>query len=136
MSATSTTIDDTTAVREVPRRMIAAWAKNDGEAFASIFTEDATMILPGDIYVTGRESIRAFMDAAYSGPYKGTRVFGEPLSAKFLGPEAAVLTTKGGVLTGEETEVSPERAIRATWVLAKQDGQWLVTAYQNTPIGA
>ncbi|RCG31203.1 SgcJ/EcaC family oxidoreductase [Sphaerisporangium album] len=136
MSATSTTVDDTTAVREVPRRMIAAWAKNDGEAFASIFTEDATMILPGDIYVTGRESIRAFMDAAYSGPYKGTRVFGEPLSAKFLGPEAAVLTTKGGVLTGEETEVSPERAIRATWVLAKQDGQWLVTAYQNTPIGA
>ncbi|MEU9891645.1 SgcJ/EcaC family oxidoreductase [Sphaerisporangium sp. NPDC051011] len=136
MSATSTTIDDTTAVREVPRRMVAAWAKNDGEAFASIFTEDATMILPGDIYVTGRESIRAFMDAAYSGPYKGTRVFGEPLSAKFLGPEAAVLTTKGGVLTGEETEVSPERAIRATWVLAKQDGQWLVTAYQNTPIGA
>ncbi|MGN9846982.1 SgcJ/EcaC family oxidoreductase [Nonomuraea sp. H19] len=136
MSATSTTIDDTTAVREVPRRIIAAWAKNDGDAFADVFTEDATMILPGGIYVTGREDIRAFMGAAYSGPYKGTRVFGEPVSAKFLGPEAAVLVTKGGVLTGQETEVAPERAVRATWVLAKQDGQWLITAYQNTPIGA
>jgi uncharacterized protein (TIGR02246 family) len=136
MSATSTTIDDTTAVREVPQRIIAAWAENDGDAFADVFTEDATMILPGGIYVTGREGIRAFMSAAYSGPYKGTRVFGEPVSAKFLGTEAAVLVTKGGVLTGKETEVAPERAVRATWVLAKQDGQWLITAYQNTPIGA
>lgn len=136
MSATSTTIDDTTAVREVPQRIIAAWAQNDGDAFADVFTEDATMILPGGIYVTGREGIRAFMSAAYSGPYKGTRVFGEPVSAKFLGTEAAVLVTKGGVLTGKETEVAPERAVRATWVLAKQDGRWLITAYQNTPIGA
>lgn len=136
MSATSTTIDDTTAVREVPQRIVAAWANNDGDAFASVFTEDATMILPGGIFVAGRDGIRTFMGAAYSGPYKGTRVFGEPVSAKFLGPEAAVLVTKGGVLTGQESEVAPERAVRATWVLAKQDGQWLITAYQNTPIGA
>ncbi|WP_049563149.1 SgcJ/EcaC family oxidoreductase [Nonomuraea sp. SBT364] len=133
MSATSTTIDDTTAVREVPRRIIAAWAANDGDAFAGAFTEDATMILPGDVFVTSRDGIRAYMSAAYAGPLKGTRVFGEPVSAKFLGPEAAVLVTKGGVLAGGETEVAPERAVRATWVLAKQDGQWLITAYQNTP---
>ncbi|MEU4579666.1 SgcJ/EcaC family oxidoreductase [Nonomuraea sp. NPDC023979] len=136
MSVTTITADDTTAVREVPRRIIAAWAANDGDAFAGVFTEDATMILPGDVYVAGREGIRAYMSAAYAGPLKGTRVFGEPVSAKFLGPDAAVLVTKGGVLAGGESEVAPERAVRATWVLAKQDGQWLITAYQNTPVGA
>ncbi|GII02081.1 SgcJ/EcaC family oxidoreductase [Planobispora takensis] len=136
MSPAPTTIDETTAIRQVPQRIIAAWAANDGDAFAEVFTEDATLILPGDIYVAGREGIRAFMGFAYSGPLKGTRVAGEPLSARFVTEDVAVLVTRGGVLHGEETEVAPERAIRATWVLAKQDGQWLITAYQNTPIGA
>ncbi|WP_043617745.1 SgcJ/EcaC family oxidoreductase [Nonomuraea candida] len=135
MSAT-TTIDDATAIREVPARIMSAWAQNDGDAFADVFTEDATMILPGGIYATGRNNIASFMGAAFAGPYKGSRVFGEPISAKILGPEAAVLVTKGGVLVGEETEVAPERAVRATWVLAKQEGRWYITAYQNTPIGA
>ncbi|MBG0829127.1 SgcJ/EcaC family oxidoreductase [Planomonospora sp. ID67723] len=136
MSPTPTATDDTTAIGGVPQRIIAAWARNDGDAFAEVFTEDATMILPGDIFVTGRENIRTFMGMAYAGPYKGTRVTGAPVSVKLLGPDAAVLVTRGGVLTGDETEVAPERAVRATWVLAKQDGQWLITAYQNTPAAA
>ncbi|MCG5216044.1 SgcJ/EcaC family oxidoreductase [Streptosporangium sp. KLBMP 9127] len=136
MSTSSTITDDTTAIREVPQRIIAAWAKNDGDAFAKAFTEDAIMILPDGVFATSREGIRAFMGMAYSGPLKGTRVAGKPVSAKFLGAEAAVLVTQGGVLTGDETEVSPERAVRATWVLAKQDGEWLITSYQNTPVGS
>ncbi|MEZ0077525.1 SgcJ/EcaC family oxidoreductase [Planotetraspora sp. GP83] len=136
MSSSSTITDDVTAVREVPRRIVAAWAKNDAEAFAEVFTEDATMILPDDIFVSGRQGIREFMTKAYSGPYKGTRVTGDPISAKFIGKDAAVLVTRGGVLAPGDAEVAPERAVRATWVLAKQDGQWLITAYQNTLIGA
>ncbi|WP_169979417.1 MULTISPECIES: SgcJ/EcaC family oxidoreductase [unclassified Microbispora] len=136
MSATSTINDEIAALREVPGRIVAAWAGNDADAFAAACTEDATMILPGDVFVSGREAIREFFKAAYAGPYKGTRVTGEPISVKFIGADAAVLVTRGGVLAPGETEVAPERAIRATWVLAKQDGTWLITAYQNTPIGA
>ncbi|MFC0863866.1 SgcJ/EcaC family oxidoreductase [Sphaerimonospora cavernae] len=135
-NATATITDEVTAVREVPGRVVAAWAGNDADAFAQVFTGDATMILPGDVFVSGRQGIRAFMAAAYSGPYKGTRVAGDPVSAKFLGEDAAVLVTRGGILLPGETEVAPERAVRATWVLARQDGQWLITAYQNTPIGS
>jgi uncharacterized protein (TIGR02246 family) len=135
MSPATTAIDETAAISEVPRRIIAAWAANDADAFAEVFAEDATMILPG-AFSTGREEIRAYMGAAYSGPYKGTRVTGRPVSAKVLGPATAVLVTQGGVLTGEESEPAAEQAIRATWVLAKIDGQWLITAYQNTPVGA
>ncbi|MCF6469974.1 SgcJ/EcaC family oxidoreductase [Nonomuraea sp. MG754425] len=133
--STTTATDDLTAIGEVPQRIIAAWAGNDADAFAEVFTEDATMVLPGN-FAAGREAIRAFMTQAYAGPYRGTRVAGTPISARILGPDFAVLVTKGGVLVPGESEVAPERAVRATWVLAKQDGQWLLTAYQNTPIGA
>lgn len=121
------------ALAAVPERIVAAWAKNDAEAFSKVFAKDATMILP-EVFVEGREKIRDFMAAGYAGQYRGTRVTGKPLAAKVIGTGAAVVVTQGGVLAPGESEVAPERAIRATWTLTKQNGEWLIAAYQNTPI--
>lgn len=129
------TKQDQAAVAAVTERIVAAWAAHDADAFAQAFTEDGTMILPGQ-FKKGREEIREFMAQAYAGPYRGTRVTGTPIDLKFLGPAAALLITRGGVLAAGETEVSDEQAIRATWTVVKQDGQWLLTAYQNSPAGA
>lgn len=125
---------DTDALREVPQRIVKAWADNDADAFAEVFTEDATLILPGDVFIVGKEDIRSFMAAGYAGPYRDTRVHGVPVSVKLLGSQSAVLVTEGGVLAPGDETVAPERAIRATWVLVERDGQWLITSYQNTPV--
>lgn len=123
---------DQAAVWSIPQRVVAAWAKHDADAFASVFTEDGTMILPG-LYKTGREEIRAYMAEAFAGVYKGTQVTGQPVYIKFIGPEAVLLVTVGGVLEHGETKLSDRAAIRATWLVVKQGGQWLLTAYQNSP---
>jgi len=127
---------DDAAVHDVPQRIVAAWADNDAAAFAAVFTEDASLILPGNVYLTSREEIRAFMTEAFAGPYKGTRVFGTPLALKYLGDHVALVLTQGGVLAPDESEVPAERAIRASWLLSRQGPQWLIAAYQNTPIPA
>ncbi|GII76270.1 hypothetical protein Sru01_12520 [Sphaerisporangium rufum] len=126
---------DRAAVAGVPGRIVAAWARQDAKAFAEVFTPDGTMILPG-IYRKGAADIEGFMAAAFAGPYQGTRVTGTPIDLRFLGQDAALVITEGGVLAPGETEVAAERAIRATWVVTRHEGEWKLAGYQNSPRGA
>jgi uncharacterized protein (TIGR02246 family) len=131
-AVTMPTAADHAAVAALTQRVIAAWAYGDGDAFAEVFVEDGTMILPG-LFKKGREEIRAYLKEAYEGPYKNTQVTGRPLDLRFFGPDSGILITQGGVLAPGETEVSDAQAIRATWTVVKRDGQWRLAAYQNSP---
>jgi uncharacterized protein (TIGR02246 family) len=119
-------------IAAVPGRLVSAWAAHDAEAFSQLFTQDGTLILPG-VYKKGRDEIRQFMAAAYAGPYKGTSVTGSPLDVKPLGTDAVALLTVGGVLAPGEKEVSTKQAIRAAWILVRDEGTWRLAVYQNCP---
>jgi uncharacterized protein (TIGR02246 family) len=131
VDSTTVTVDE---IQVVPSRIVAAWAAKDAEAFAAAFTEDGSMILPGGIYLTGRQPIRDYMAQAFAGPYQGTQVTGNPMGYKPLADDVVLLLTEGGVLPEGATEVPADNAIRASWLLKRVDGEWLLTAYQNTPI--
>jgi uncharacterized protein (TIGR02246 family) len=127
-----TSAGDQAAVAALTQRVIAAWAYADADSFADTFTEDGTMTLPG-AYKKGREEIRAYLKEAYANQYKDTQVTGKPVDLRFLSPDVALLLTQGGVLAAGETEVSDDQAIRAAWTCVRQDGDWYLAAYQNSP---
>jgi uncharacterized protein (TIGR02246 family) len=124
--------NEDTAVRGVVDRIGKVWEAHDPDGFADAYTQDASLILSGDRYLKGREVIRAIITQQFKSAHKGTTLLQNVVDVRFLGPESAVLITEGGVLSPGETLPSAEREIRATWVLSKQAGDWLIAAYQNT----
>jgi uncharacterized protein (TIGR02246 family) len=131
-AAPGTDTHDEAAVRSVVDGIRAAWADNDGDAFADAYTEDASLILSGDRYLSGREMIRKVVTQQFSTAHLGTTLLQDIVDLRFIGPGSAVAITEGGVLAPGEVQPAPARAIRATWVLSKQDGKWFIAAYQNT----
>jgi len=126
------TTSEISAVRDVLQRSYTAWAAHDADAFAALYTEDATVVLRG-MFHRGREALRAFMKDAFAGRLAGTRGVDDPQDIRIVGGDTAIVVSRAGVLMPGEETVPADRAVLATWVLARIDGNWLVTAYANTP---
>lgn len=123
---------DESGVRSVVDGIGKAWRSNNADAFADAYTEDASMILSGNRYLSGREVIRAVVTQQFKSAHQGTTLLQNIVNLRFLAHDVAVVITEGGVLAPSEVEPAPERAIRATWVLTKENNAWLIAAYQNT----
>jgi len=123
---------DKAAIASLTQRVVAAWGQQDAVSFADVFTDDGIMVLPG-LYKNGRSAIRDYMVASFNDAYKGTQVTGKPIEIKALGRDAAVLFSLGGVLEKGESEVSDKAAIRAAWIAIRQNGEWRLAGYLNTP---
>lgn len=122
-------------VREVPERIVAAWAANDADAFAAIFTGDASFIVSTpNGYLTSREEIRAYMAAGFAGPLKGVRATADILDVRCLGPQAAVIIVEGGLLFPGMIEVPPDGLGRSSITVVRHGHNWQVAAYHNSRI--
>jgi uncharacterized protein (TIGR02246 family) len=122
------------AVLTVPQRITHAWRTNDPDAFADTFAENGSLLVQ-DIQLTSREQIREYMRKGFDGALAGAKVSGRPLDVKFLAPGVAIAVTEGGVIMKGETEIAPQRRIRAVWVIVLgEDGQPVLLSHQSSPI--
>jgi uncharacterized protein (TIGR02246 family) len=125
---------DEQAVLTVPLRITHAWLNNDPDAFADTFAENGSLLVQ-DNQLTSREEIREFMRRGFAGGLAGARVHGRPLDVKFLAPGVAIALTEGGIIMKGETEIAPERRIRAVWVIVRgEDGTLSLSSHQSSPI--
>ena len=125
--------DDEAAINAMLSEMYQAWADNDADGFVKYYTDDATAILPGSLRGS-RKVIRDLMAAGFEGPLKGSSTVDKQLSLRFVGHDAAIAISEGGILFAGEDAVAGTRKIHATWVFEKRDGRWMVAAYHNSPV--
>ncbi|MEU1753388.1 SgcJ/EcaC family oxidoreductase [Micromonospora matsumotoense] len=125
---------DERAALTVAMRIQAAWAANDADMFADVFTDDGSLLMR-DEQLTSREEIRAYMSRGFAGPLRGARVKGWPVEVAFLTDDVALVVTEGGIIMAGQDDIAPENFIRATWVMLRQpDGQLRLVSHQSSPI--
>ncbi|AIJ26309.1 SgcJ/EcaC family oxidoreductase [Amycolatopsis methanolica] len=121
--------DRTAAVAAVLDSLAEAWARGDADAYAAHFTEDATYITFVGTRHQGRQDIADSHRALFAKFLKGTRLAHEMVDVRFLGAEAAVLTSRGDTVKGKR----PVKLTKVqTYTLVCEEGRWLVAAFHNT----
>ena len=128
-------VDDEIAINAMLNEMYQAWAANDSDGFVRYYADNATAILPGSLR-GNRQAIRDSMAVGFDGPLKGSSTVDRQLSLRFVGDDAAIAISEGGILFAGEEVVPEARQIHATWVFEKRDGRWMVAAYHNSPVQA
>ncbi|GAA2024711.1 SgcJ/EcaC family oxidoreductase [Catenulispora yoronensis] len=124
---------DEAAIQAVLVDSYKAWEAGDADGMVADYTADATAIMTGSLRGS-RTVIRDSMAAAFAGPLKGTSTYNKQLSIRFLGQDAAIVVTESGILFPGQDEVPDAGKVNATWVFERQDGEWLVAAYHNSPV--
>jgi uncharacterized protein (TIGR02246 family) len=117
------TSEEERAVLSVPMRMLAAVTVKDPDAFADIFAENGSLVQYDD-ELRNREEIRAYVRAAFEGPFRYCQVAGRFLYLDFLTDDVAMVTEETSVLLPGERSPAPERVFHATWVIRRRmEGQ-------------
>ncbi|ADJ47295.1 hypothetical protein AMES_5470 [Amycolatopsis mediterranei S699] len=126
--------DDERAALTVPMRLQDAVTRKDADAFADVFAENGSLVQYDD-ELKNREEIRAYMKAAFAGPFKDNDVAGRSLRLSFLTDDVALLTEEAGVLLPGEQKAAPERLFYATWVIHRvAPGRLELLSFHQSPI--
>ncbi|ADJ48566.1 hypothetical protein AMES_6740 [Amycolatopsis mediterranei S699] len=121
------------AILTIPLRVRGAWDRNDPELLAEVFTDNGSMLV-GDEQLKSPAEVREYMKKAFEGAYAGSRLVETPVVIRKLSETVAFAVTKGGIVLAGETEVAPEREVRATWVIVKDGGDWKLLSHQTSPV--
>lgn len=122
---------DEEAIREIPQRMIEAWNRGSGDAFASPFAETADFVAFEGTHLQGRQAIAEFHTRLFADGVKGTRIAGEAKFVRFLSPELAVMHAVARVALPGQHKPSPSRDSMQLFVVRKSAGRWCVESIMN-----
>lgn len=125
---------DESAVRALVQKCIEGWNKGSGEAFAAQFAEDSDFVVGNGMHLKGRKQNASNHQQIFDTFYKGTRLWAQVKSVRFLRPDAALVHTVSRILKPGESDASPEPEAIQTWMVSKHGNEWLVDAFHNTLI--
>ncbi|MGX1805290.1 SgcJ/EcaC family oxidoreductase [Nocardia sp. NPDC055321] len=119
------------AIHAVVATVNAAQRAEDADAFLNLFHPDAIWTTGAGKFLNGREEISAFTRAVLPGSTANGYAEYEVFFVRFIRPDVAAVKVRQRYfnLDGElEAEGTP------LYGMTKEDGRWLLTFCQNTPV--
>lgn len=123
---------DETGVHALMQRLNEAWAQGDADAYARLFTQDATYIAFDGSLSEGPQAIAEMHRPLFASFLKGSRLAGQSRDVRFLTPDVALVQISGAVVRRNQRRPSRRALSVQTTVVVRQEDRWLIAAFQNT----
>ncbi len=124
---------DEAAIRANVEQIVKGWNMKSGAEFAKPFAEDADYVVINGMKIKGRTAIIKGHQGIFDTVYKNSVLSYTVEQLRFLRPDVAVIHVRGvlQVTRGDKTESGNARI---TLVMTKNNDNWEIAAFQNTPI--
>lgn len=119
-------------IRELYRQLLDSWNRREGKEMASFFSGTANLVGFDGSQVNGRAEIEAHVTQIFR-DHQTAPYISKVREVRFLTPEVAVLCGVVGMIPPGQTDLNPDVNAIQTLVALKQNGQWRVEVFQNTP---
>lgn len=130
-TVTNNSTAEALAIREVVAAVEAGWNAGDGSRFAAPFAEDADYVIVDGRYINGRQTIAQGHQQIFDTIYRNTSNVASVQHIRLLGDDVAVVHVEWQLTFRQDLAVHKSLS---TMVMAKANGTWSITAFQNTPI--
>lgn len=104
------------------------------EEFAGLFRADAVVTTAHGKLLTGRDEISAFTHQALAGPPPASTATYEVAHVLFIRPDVAAVKIRQRPVTRDGRPIEDRREGTPLYVMAREDGRWLLVATQNTEV--
>jgi uncharacterized protein (TIGR02246 family) len=114
------------------RQLLEAWNCRNPHEFAALFASDGNVVGFDGSPMNGQARIESEIRQVFEDHQTATYV-GKVREVRSLTPEVAVLRAVVGMIPPGKTDLNPAVNAIQTLVAAKQNGQWRIEVFQNTP---
>ena len=136
MTSTTDVESEITAIAQVVATVEHAQRYELVGEFVSLFREDAIWTTGGGKLLIGRDTIAAFTQQVLPGAMKGLVASYDMVHVLFIRPDVAAVKVRQRYFSPEGDLVTELGEGTPMYVMSKEDGQWQLTANQNTAVAA
>lgn len=123
---------ETEAIRQVVAALEHAQQNELPDAFVNLFREDAIWTTAHGRRLFGRDEIAAFTHRVLPGAMRESTATYEVEHVLFVRPDVAAVKVRQTTVTPDGRPTGDRGS--PLYVMAKEDGRWLLTAAQNTAV--
>ena len=104
------------------------------DEFVGLFRHDAIWTTGHGMRLTGRDKISAFTHKVLPGAMKDSMATYEVVHVLFIRSDVAAVKVRQRPVTLDGQPIKGQKEGSPLFVMAKEDGQWLLVACQNTQV--
>lgn len=108
------------------------WNERNPRAMADLFADDGKAIGYDGSQMNGPQQIEDEVSEIFA-HHKTASFIAIIKDISFLSPTVALLSAVAGMIPPNRSDINPELNTIQTLMVTKQDGQWRISLFQNTP---